>query len=66
MYVYISYVYKVNLLHITKLFSFGRGSFLVLSAAEHRGGPRVHRTQVWAPAEVRGACSAFKVAKAGT
>ena len=29
-------------LHMTLLFSAGRGSFLALSAAGHAGGPRVH------------------------
>ena len=43
--------------HIAKLFSFGRGSFVVLSATGHAGAPRVHTTQVWAPADLHGACS---------
>ena len=47
----------MTFLHIVKLFSYGRGSFLVLSAAGDAGGLRVHTAQVWAPAEVRGTCS---------
>ena len=38
-------------------FSSSRGSFLVLLAPWHAGSPPGPRTQVWAPAEVRGTCS---------
>ena len=48
---------KLTFLHFAKLFSSGRGSFLVLSAARHVGGRRVHTAQVWVPADVRDACS---------
>ena len=37
--------------------SFGRGSFLVLSAPWHAGSPPGLRAQVWALAKVRGTCS---------
>ena len=48
-----NYVPNSIFLHIAELFSAGCGSFLVLSAAGHAGGPRVRTARVWAPAEAR-------------
>ena len=51
-YTYIT-MYKCVLLAHRHFFSSGRGSFLVLSAPWHAGGPPGPRAQVWALAEVR-------------
>ena len=52
------YIYQINALnlHMAMHFSFGRGSFLALSAAGHAEGPRIYsKAQAWAPAGLRGA-----------
>ena len=63
-----SYMYKMHfVVHIYKLFSDGRGSFLALSAARHAGDPRVHYGASLAPGRAPlGVLWASKVARAGS
>ena len=57
--VYIIYACKALVLRVGKFFTSSHGSLLVLSAAGHAGGLRVHcaAVQIWVPAGLRGACS---------